>query len=128
METLTLAATPSTPAVDLDATSGMLRLSGESYPENSFDFYRPIKAWLSRFVADATTPISVELRLAYLNTGSTKCILDVLDMLEDAHRAGRKVAVHWYYERGNERALEAAEELKEEVTLPFHIVAVEVTR
>jgi hypothetical protein len=125
MDTLTIQPGTSTPAVHFDPSTGLLRLEGESFPENAFEFFRPLKAWLSRFLAGGATPVKVELRLAYLNTGSTKAVMDILDMLEDAHSNGRDVSVHWYYEREDERALEAAQELKEEVTLPFHITAVD---
>lgn len=125
MDTLTIQPGTSTPAVDFDPTTGVLKLEGESFPENSFEFYKPVKAWLARFLAGGVTPVILELRLSYLNTGSTKSVMDILDMLEAAHGSGRIVSVHWYYEREDERALEAAEELKEEVTLPFHITAVD---
>ena len=125
METLSFKPTTSTPEVHFDAGTGVLRLQGESFPENSFEFFRPIKTWLSRFLVASKAPVTLELRLSYLNTGSTKCVMDMLDMLQEAHESGRAVAVQWFYEQDDARALEAAEELREEVTLPFHITAVE---
>jgi hypothetical protein len=96
-------------------------MAGESYPENSFEFYRPILSWISEFLGAAGGPVTLDTHLSYLNTGSTKCIMDILDLLEDAFRGGRQVTVNWYYDGENERALETAEEFQEEVTLPFHL-------
>lgn len=124
METLRIELTRSTPEVVFDPESGELYMGGESFPENSFEFYRPVLSWLARFLAVRTGPVTLKAHFSYLNTGSTKCMLDILDMLEEAHLAGKPVEVHWHYDRENDRALETAEEFQEEVTLPFRTVAV----
>jgi hypothetical protein len=46
----------------------------------------------------------------------------LLDELEAAHQAGRGVVLNWYYDPDDDRAMELAEEFKEDLTLPFHIV------
>jgi hypothetical protein len=122
MEKLHLAATASTPEVNFDPASGVLRLHGESYPENAFEYFRPLLGWVAKFVDNAHTPIVAEIALSYLNTSSIKSVMDLLDLLEGAHRAGRTVTLRWSYAEDNERALEMIEEFKEEVTLPFFIV------
>ena len=124
IERLTSSPTGSTPEVDFDPASGVLRLAGESYPENAFEYFRPLLAWVSAFVDGSDTPIVAEIGLSYLNTSSIKSVMDLLDLLEAAHRAGRNVTLRWSYAEDNERALEMIEEFKEEVTLPFFIVPV----
>ncbi len=121
MDNLILAKTKSTPEIAFDAATGILSMAGESHPENSFVFFRPILGWLDEFLEHTTGPVVFNAHLEYLNTGSTKCLMDILDKLEDAHRAGRPVKVNWYYDAENDRSLSNAEEFKEEVTLPFHI-------
>ena len=124
IEKLQRSATASTPTIDFDPASGVLRLSGESYPENAFEYFRPLLAWAGNYVSQARTPIVAEIALSYLNTSSIKSVMDLLDILEAAHRKGNTVSVRWSYARDNERALEMIEEFKEEVTLPFFIVPV----
>jgi hypothetical protein len=124
IERLQRTATASTPSVDFDPAAGILRLSGESYPENAFDYFRPLLAWASAYLAQAHPPIVAEIALSYLNTSSIKSVMDLLDLLEAAHRRGANVSVRWSYAEDNERALEMIEEFKEEVTLPFFIVPV----
>ena len=52
--------------------------------------------------------------------------MDLLDLLEAAHREGRQASVRWSYRKGNDRALEMIEEFKEEVVaLPFFVVPVD---
>lgn len=124
MNNLSLAATAATPAVDFDATTGILAISGESYPENAFEFFRPLLTWTAGFLKESTGSATAEIALSYLNTSSIKSVMDLLDLLEEAHRGGRQVSVRWSYRKENDRALEMIEEFKEEVTLPFFIVPV----
>lgn len=122
LETMKLEGTTSTPAVDFDATTGLLVLSGESYPENSFDFFKPLLDWVEAFLSKTEGPIRLQIGLTYMNTSSIKSMMDLLDLLEDAHAASREVTVTWYYDEENDRALEMAEEFREEVTLPFFVL------
>lgn len=124
MDILHRDATASTPMVDFNPDTGVLRLSGESYPENAFEYFRPLLAWVAQFVRDGEVPVVAEVALSYLNTSSIKSVMDLLDLLEAAHRGGRNVTLRWSYASDNERALEMIEEFREEVSLPFFIVAV----
>ena len=124
MELLSRVASTSSPAVNFDANTGQLTMSGESYPENTFEFYAPVIGWLKEFVAGTDIPVVLTLELAYLNTGSVKCLMDIFDVLEDAWQEGRQVSVIWRYHQKNTRALETAEEFSEDLTLPFQIEAI----
>jgi hypothetical protein len=121
METLKIEGTRSTPDIVFDHASGVLRMSGESYPENSFEFYKPVLSWISRFTATYDGPVTLNTYLSYLNTGSTKCMMDILDLLEDFFMNGGPVTVNWHCDEENDRAIETAEEFKEELTMPFNI-------
>ncbi|MOA55695.1 hypothetical protein D3C78_1795300 [compost metagenome] len=49
----------------------------------------------------------------------------LLDRLEEAYLGGKLIALIWYYHSDNESELECAEEFKEDLTLPFHIIALD---
>jgi hypothetical protein len=121
MENLTLEETKSTPAIHFDAKSGILEITGESYPENSYEFYKPILKWITRFAAQHAGSIVLNCNLSYLNTGSTKSMMDVFDLLEDRFQQGVDVRVRWLCDSENDRAIETAEEFMEDVTFPFTI-------
>lgn len=123
MDSLRIEATSCSPLIEFDGATGTLRIEGESYPENSFDFYAPVFTWLEDFLKEPPSAVVLEIGLSYLNTSSIKCMIDVLEMLDTAHGDGRNVAVRWHYDRDNDRALDMAEEFKEDVTLPFDILA-----
>jgi hypothetical protein len=119
---LEIPATLSSPLVKADPEAGVLSLSGESYPENSFEFFRPVAEWVAAFLERDERALTLEIRLSYLNTSSIKCLIDLLDEMEEAHRAGRSIGLNWYYDAEDDRAMELAEEFKEDLTLPFNIV------
>ncbi|GAA4328508.1 biofilm formation regulator SiaD modulator protein SiaC [Pigmentiphaga soli] len=122
MSKLTISGSQSTPTIEGDWDTGVLSMQGDSYPENSYDLYNQVIEWVERFLADAQRPLTLELSLLYLNTSSIRAVMDIFDLLEDAHRSGGQVAVNWHYDRRNERVAELAEEFKEDCTFPFAIV------
>jgi hypothetical protein len=126
MTDIHLTATQATPAVTAIASSptgagGLLEMRGDSYPENSFEFFTPIFKWVEAFFENSKDPLRVELHLLYLNTSSVKAMMDIFDVIEEAFNAGKEVSVRWYYDRDNERIAELAEEFKEDCTFPFDI-------
>ncbi|MEI6206993.1 MAG: SiaC family regulatory phosphoprotein [Desulfuromonadales bacterium] len=114
--------TVSTPQVSFDPTENKLMISGDSYPENSFEFYAPIAQWVREKLAEADG-LTIEINVNYMNSSSTKCVLDLLDLLEEAHGRGLMVSVTWCYDKENPRSRDLAEEFREEVTFPFTIIA-----
>lgn len=126
MERLFIEQTKGTPQVDFDPASNVLKMSGQSYPENAFKFYDPIFKWVDEYleVAQGTIKIDMDFVMPYINTSSSKCIMMLLDKFEEAHSEGKKININWYYDEDNESSLECAEEFKEDVTLPFNIIPV----
>jgi hypothetical protein len=122
---LEIEATNSTPRVSYDETSHVLSISGESYPENSFQFYAPVFEALAKALESAPS-FRLRIQVSYMNSSSTKCVLDILDMLCEASERGCDARVVWLYDSENERALDLAEEFKEDMVIPFEIVPIEV--
>lgn len=114
----------STPSVTGNWAQGLLRMQGDSYPENSFEFFGPIIDWLERFLQNPPAPmLRLELHLVYMNTSSVKAMMDIFDMLEESHQQGRQVRVDWYYDPRNERVVDLADEFREDCSFPFQIAA-----
>ena len=122
MTELNIPGTQSTPAIQGDWLAGVLAMQGDSYPENSFELFGQVLDWVERFLGEAGRPLALELRLLYLNTSSIKALMDIFDLLEDAHRDGRPVSVSWHYDSRNERVAELAEEFREDCSFPFAIL------
>ena len=121
MTDLNIPATQSTPSITAVWASGMLSMRGDSYPENSFKFFVPVIEWVENYLENSMAPIQLQLRLLYLNTSSVKGMMDIFDLLEEAHNKGREVTVTWYYDSENERVAELAGEFKEDCSFRFEI-------
>lgn len=123
MDNLEISRSQSSPEVTADVATGYLRMAGDSYPENSYEFFLPIISWVDSYLAREGAPaLKLDLHLLYLNTSSVKAMMDIFDLLEEAHKEDQAVAVNWYYDGDNERIAELAEEFKEDCTFPFEII------
>ena len=118
-------ATKSSPRIRYSAPDNTLTIIGESYPENSFALFQPLFDWLNAELP-GMSELRVEIEIPYMNSSSTKCILDLLEILGDSSAHNCATSVVWRHEEENERALELAEEFQEESNVPFTLVPVNV--
>ncbi|MBJ7552618.1 biofilm regulation phosphoprotein SiaC [Marinomonas ostreistagni] len=125
MNDIKIVSTQSTPLIETDSTRGVIYMEGDSYPENSFEFYSDLVKWVSHYLKESERPLVVELALLYLNTSSIKVMMDIFDELEEAHQVGREITVNWRYDVDNERVAELAEEFKEDCSFSFNIIGQE---
>ena len=124
MSEYTIAATKSSPAIDFSPAAGLLRIRGESYPENCSLFYQPLFERLrGHLVAAPRCPLLVEMEIVYFNSSSSKAFMDFFDLLDEAAASGTPVSVDWRYHEENETAQECGEEFQEDVEhLHFRLV------
>ena len=120
---LHIAKTQASPEIRFDPAERVLSIAGESYPENSFDFYAPVLSWLTAHLPSLPS-LRLEVSVSYMNSSSIKCMLDILDAIGEAHAAGKEVSTVWNYETDNPRALDLAEEFRSEVSFPFTVIAI----
>ncbi|UKN01212.1 DUF1987 domain-containing protein [Paracrocinitomix mangrovi] len=100
-----------TPSIQSDLTNHKLSIEGISIPENSKEFYKPVKEWITEYNKSSNDALEVNLKLDYFNTSSSFCILEILKMLNSA--SGKKqVYVNWLYEADDEDMKEAGEEFQ----------------
>lgn len=125
MDTIKILGTDDTPAVILDAGSGIFEISGRSLPEDVTAFYSPLLSWLDEYAASPNDKTVFAFKLVYFNTASSKLLLDVLMKLEDIHADGHDVVINWYYPDDDEDMQEAGEEYADIVDIPFEHIAYE---
>ncbi len=124
MENLYIDGTKFTPKISLDASKRIIKFIGESYPENTFEFYSPVIDWLERYFAiSSSLQTTIEFELVYFNSSSSKLFFDMFDIIEDAHKKGQKIVVNWYYKRGNENAEDGGRGYQEDFhNLTFNLI------
>ena len=112
----------STPLVYMDAENNQVMIEGRSYMENPQVFYEPIILWMREFLSVIDKESTLTLKIDYLNTSSTKMIMDILDLWEKYFKDGKKLSITWFYDPDNDFGLETGEEYKEDYTIPFNLV------
>lgn len=122
MENFHVEPTKSSPEVTYNPEDNTLTITGESYPENSFAFYKPIFDVLEEAIAENDN-FTLIIEVSYLNTSSTKSFMNLLDIAEEGFQEGKDIVVNWYYEEDNEHSYELALDFKEYLELPFNIIA-----
>ena len=124
MENLYIKATKSSPEVNFDVEKNKLALTGQSYPENAFEFYEKVFDWIEEYLEEKIEDeIKLEICLHYLNTSSSKCLMNILDMFQEAFEEGKKVSLVWYYDELNEHIVEVAEEFCEDLEFENKILS-----
>jgi S-adenosylmethionine synthetase len=128
MEVFKIKPTKSTPEITLDHNTHIHTLKGESYPENSMEFYKGVFDWLDEYIEtlDSEQEVIFNVELVYFNSSSSKVLMDMFDLFDDACENGKNILVNWIYEEDNEAILEYGEEFAEDYeSLNFHFVVIE---
>jgi len=124
LENLKIEATNHSPYIEFNTQEGKFTISGMSYPENTFEFYRPIYRWLEEYYATTThsmTTLNVEL--IYLNSSSLKAYFDIFNIIEDANEEGKKSVINWIYDRDDDIMEETGEDFQEDFEdLTIHLL------
>lgn len=116
MDNLIIEATKYTPEIRFQADQHLLEIKGETYPENTAEFYAPVFAWLETYLSQlADQPVTVNLEINYFNSSSSKVLMDMFDKFEAAGKDGKQITLNWVYDRDNESALEYGEEFQEDL-------------
>lgn len=124
MDNLVIEGTKYTPYISLNAETNVLELKGETYPENTAEFYSPVFDWLEEYLAQlGGEEVTVNMEIIYFNSSSSKVLMDLFDRFEDAVKEGKKISINWIYDREDESALEYGEEFQEDLdTLKLNLV------
>jgi uncharacterized membrane protein required for colicin V production len=120
---LTLTKTKNTLGVSFDAASGILELSGSSYPENTTEFFKPLIDWIQKYFLEVTGKMVLNIKIDYLNSSSIKYLSDMIDKLENYHKGGGEVELNWHHKEDDDDIKEMGEEIKEDVSFKFTIIA-----
>ena len=120
---LNIEQTSRTPAVVFDYANNHLKLSGESYPEDVTEFYRPVFKALDNYLgALGEGRCRFDFELIYLNSSSAKAVMMLMDKLEDAAKNGANVDVYWFYDSDDDTMQELGEEFGEDLeSAVFHL-------
>ena len=123
MESLIIEPKDTSPKVKFTDADGKMEISGKSFPNDVFSFYKPILEWLNHYSKHPKPITEFSFKLSYFNTATSKIFLDILTILEGIHTEGNEVIVNWYYPSYDEDMMEAGEEYSEMVDVHFNHIS-----
>lgn len=114
MKDLKIEGTKFSPKVNLSA-DGELTISGRSIMEDPIVFYKPVIEALKQCQAKKFT---LEIRLEYMNTSSTKVLLDLMRTIKD-HFNTSNTFINWYYESDDEDMFDIGKDFESLLSIPI---------
>ena len=112
--------TKTCPGMDYDPSTGVLRIEGRSIPENPESVFKPLKNWVIDYFKSSDS-LKVTIILEYINSGSSKHLLEILKLFKSYINEGKKMDLKWFYEEDDEAILELGEHYRDTVGLPIDI-------
>jgi len=119
MKPLSINATFNTPTIKLNPEDGHFLLEGRSIPEDPGVFYEPILNWLEEYFISPVQTTLIEIKLEYVNSGSSKYLLEFFRIIGRNYHEGHNCQVIWYYEEEDEAIQDLGEHYKSTINVPF---------
>ncbi len=111
------------PSVFCDAEKGIIEMEGRSLPENVDSFYNPVIEWVKKYIENPRNKTTAEFGFVYLNSSSSKKILEILMHLKKV-MPDKKLSVIWNYRQDDEDMLEEGRDFEQMTKLKFDYKAI----
>jgi hypothetical protein len=111
---LMIPATKYSPMVEL-TSEGELTIKGRSILEDPTPFYNEIVSGIKKC---SSKKFTLEIRIEYMNTSSTKHVLNLLKAVKDCYHTG-DVNIKWFYEEDDEDMLEIGKDYESLIRIPI---------
>jgi hypothetical protein len=126
MENFEIKGDETTPTINFDANTGLLRMSGVAIPEDVRSFFAPIKKWINIYLAAPQAATDLVLHFDYLNTAASKMVFEICDIISALHgNEDYNVKITWKYFRGDNEMRELGEEILDQFFCFKEILAVD---
>lgn len=113
------------PTVKFNAESGVCEISGESFLEDTVEFYKPVIEWLEEFTQTQKKPIAFIIKLSYFNTSTSRSLLDILNVLKNYEDNGGEVVINWHYDPSDVDMEEDIEDYMIDTGLEINLIPIE---
>jgi 2-hydroxy-3-keto-5-methylthiopentenyl-1-phosphate phosphatase len=100
--------------------TNILELVGRSIPENPELIFKRLDEWITTHF-EKNKELNVDIKLEYINSGSSKYLYEILKRLTGFGRSGSKVIIRWLYEEDDEAMLELGEHYRDTAGIPLQI-------
>jgi len=123
MSNLVIEKTSNTPKAFFDEATGTMYIEGRSIPENPGEFYKNLINWALEYYKNNPPLTIYEIKLEYINSGSSKSLLELLRIIKEQHDKGNKCIIKWYFEDDDESIQELGEHYQYTLKVPFEFIS-----
>ena len=103
----------------------MIRIEGRSIPEDAPVFFEKVVDWIERYVTTPNDITRVDISLEYLNSGTSKFVLQILRRLKTLAINPYSLIINWYFEEGDDDIQERGEYYASILGLRINFIEIE---
>ncbi|MFP3860179.1 MAG: DUF1987 domain-containing protein [Bacteroidales bacterium] len=115
-------AKPYFPSIDFNFKKGVCEIVGESYMEEAYKFYIPLINWIKEFTEKENRKLTLNIKLIYFNTSTTKCLLDIFELMKKYHNNGNEMEINWFYDKDDPDMVEEVKDFEKEADVSINII------
>jgi hypothetical protein len=131
MENLFIESTEFSPKILFDVKNRKFELIGISRPEDVIAFYESVLFKVEKFVRKTLEnkndlkdfTFNLKFDLTYMNSASSKYILQILDHFKQLYLKEANIIVDWLYDDVDDQIFEDGEDLSDVIKIPFNLIA-----
>ncbi len=113
------------PDVRFEAFTGKCEITGESFMEDSNEFYDEIFDWMKKFNnINGDRAITLDIKLEYFNTSSSKMFFELLRLLQEFNKGGQDVKVNWYFHSDDAEIYQDVMDLCYDVNIEINLIPI----
>lgn len=116
---------PDEESLQAELRDGYIEISGRSIPEDPLKSFTPIVNWVKEYSLNPSEKTTINLTFEYLNTSSSKFMLNILEILDKAHSEQNKMVINWSYEVGDDDMFELGKFFETMIKIPINFIEVE---
>lgn len=117
---LIIAANISTPEVHFSSDTGILKICGKCYPENSKKFFVELTEWIDAWTIDKD--VKMDLEIDYISSAATIGLIRLIKLI--AAKSDYALVVCWKYEDGDEEGQRTGEAIQEACEIAFEFIQI----
>jgi len=120
MENLVIKATPKT--LEVNCQSGLIEMRGCSISNDPRTFFKPVQDWIDQYLKDPSDDTLIILSFDYIDSASTKIVLEILLSLEVLMQKDKSLRLNWYYDENDPEMLMLGEILCSRIKIPYNYI------
>lgn len=97
MNDLIIEATEDTPEVNLNASTGVLRITGRAFSNDIAGLFKKINDWLDQYILNPVPETTLMLQIDYSNSVSNRLVYDLVVKCKGVLDKGKNLKIKWYH-------------------------------